>query len=354
MAVRTLKPTSAGRRFQTILAFDEITKVGPEKSLVVTKKRSGGRNSLGRITTRHIGGGHKRKIRLIDFRREKFGVPAKVAAIEYDPNRSARIALLHYRDGEKRYILAPHGLKVDDTVVSGPTADILPSWIEKRRVLEVEWGADVDHFTPQATGTLPFTRDPNRITCVFAGAFRSWHGVVHLAAALARLHAGGDHRFVAVLIGVFQAIAILPGVSRSGTTISVGLMSHLRRDIATTFSFLIAVPAVAGAVLLTAKDMIETDAKVESYGALAVGIAVSFIVGCLALSWLLRIVKHFSFIFLVCQRDIQSLVPFRHGARTALGTTAGPAQVARGTCQAAELVIGADRPPVSIVRSLSP
>jgi len=123
MAVRTLKPTSAGRRFQTILTFDEITKVGPEKSLVVTKKRSGGRNALGRITTRHIGGGHKRKIRLVDFRREKFGVPAKVAAIEYDPNRSARIALLHYRDGEKRYMLLPHGLKVGDVVVSGPEAE---------------------------------------------------------------------------------------------------------------------------------------------------------------------------------------------------------------------------------------
>ena len=118
MAIRILKPTSAGRRFQTILAFDEITKTRPEKGLVVTKKRTGGRNALGRITTRHIGGGHKRKIRLIDFRREKFGVPAKVAAIEYDPNRSARIALLHYRDGEKRYILAPHGLRVADTVVS--------------------------------------------------------------------------------------------------------------------------------------------------------------------------------------------------------------------------------------------
>jgi large subunit ribosomal protein L2 len=118
-------PTSAGRRFQTVLSFDEITATRP-KGLVVTKKRSGGRNSLGRITTRHIGGGHKQKIRLIDFRREKFGVPARVAAIEYDPNRSARIALLHYRDGEKRYILAPHGLKVDDTVVSGPAADILP------------------------------------------------------------------------------------------------------------------------------------------------------------------------------------------------------------------------------------
>jgi large subunit ribosomal protein L2 len=126
MAVRTLKPTSAGRRFQTVLSFDEITKTRPEKALVVTKKRTGGRNALGRITTRHIGGGHKRKIRLIDFRREKFGVPAKVVAIEYDPNRSARIALLHYRDGEKRYILAPHGLAVEATVLSGPGADILP------------------------------------------------------------------------------------------------------------------------------------------------------------------------------------------------------------------------------------
>ena len=126
MAVRTLKPTSAGRRFQTVLTFDEITKVRPEKGLVVTKKRSGGRNAQGRITTRHIGGGHKRKIRLVDFRREKFGIPAKVAAIEYDPNRSARLALLHYRDGEKRYIIAPLGLRVDDTVMSGPNADVLP------------------------------------------------------------------------------------------------------------------------------------------------------------------------------------------------------------------------------------
>ena len=126
MAVRTLKPTSAGRRFQTILTFDEITKVGPEKSLVVTKKRSGGRNALGRITTRHIGGGHKRKIRLVDFRREKFGVPAKVAAIEYDPNRSARIALLHYLDGAKAYIIAPARLRVGAMVESGPTADIKP------------------------------------------------------------------------------------------------------------------------------------------------------------------------------------------------------------------------------------
>jgi large subunit ribosomal protein L2 len=126
MPVRTLKPTSPGRRFMTLLTFDEITKRTPEKRLLVTKKRSGGRNAQGRITTRHIGGGHKRKIRLVDFRRDKAGIPAKVAAIEYDPNRSARLALLFYRDGEKRYIIAPLGLKVGDTVMSGTTADILP------------------------------------------------------------------------------------------------------------------------------------------------------------------------------------------------------------------------------------
>jgi large subunit ribosomal protein L2 len=126
MAVKSLKPTSPGRRFMTILTFDEITKTEPEKRLTVTKKRTGGRNSYGRITTRHIGGGHKRKIRLVDFRRDKAGIPARVAAIEYDPNRSARLALLYYRDGEKRYIIHPVGLKVGDTVVSGPNADILP------------------------------------------------------------------------------------------------------------------------------------------------------------------------------------------------------------------------------------
>jgi large subunit ribosomal protein L2 len=126
MPVKSLKPTSAGRRFMTLLTFDEITKTEPEKRLTVTKRRTGGRNAQGRITTRHIGGGHKRKIRLVDFRREKLGIPAKVAAVEYDPNRSARLALLHYRDGEKRYIIAPLGLKVGDTVMSGPGADILP------------------------------------------------------------------------------------------------------------------------------------------------------------------------------------------------------------------------------------
>jgi large subunit ribosomal protein L2 len=126
MAVRTLKPTSPGRRFMTLLTFDEITKTEPEKRLTFTKKRTGGRNAQGRITTRHIGGGHKRKIRIVDFRREKLGIPAKVASVEYDPNRSARIALLHYRDGEKRYIIAPLGLKPGDILMSGPQADILP------------------------------------------------------------------------------------------------------------------------------------------------------------------------------------------------------------------------------------
>jgi large subunit ribosomal protein L2 len=126
MPIKTLKPTSAGRRFMTRLTFDEITRDHPEKSLTATKKRTGGRNAAGRITTRHIGGGHKRKLRLVDFRREKLGIPARVATIEYDPNRSARLALLHYRDGEKRYILAPVGVKVGDTLSSGPAADILP------------------------------------------------------------------------------------------------------------------------------------------------------------------------------------------------------------------------------------
>jgi len=126
MAIKSYKPTSAGRRHQTCSTFEEITKTTPEKSLLVSQTKSGGRNSFGRITARHIGGGHKQKYRIIDFRREKTSIPAKVASIEYDPNRSARIALLHYVDGEKRYILAPHDLKVGDTVVSGPEADIKP------------------------------------------------------------------------------------------------------------------------------------------------------------------------------------------------------------------------------------
>src|ERR1035437_4745039 len=126
MAIKSYKPTSAGRRHQTCSTFEEISTTKPEKSLLVSQTKSGGRNSLGRITSRHIGGGHKQKFRIIDFRREKTSIPAKVASIEYDPNRSARIALLHYVDGEKRYILAPLDLKVGDTVISGPEADIKP------------------------------------------------------------------------------------------------------------------------------------------------------------------------------------------------------------------------------------
>ena len=124
MAIKTHKPTSPGRRFQTFSSFEEITRKRPEKSLLRALKRTGGRNVLGRMTNRHRGGGHKRQYRAIDFRRDKDGIPARVAAIEYDPNRSARIALLHYADGEKRYILAPLGLEVGDRVVSGPRAEI--------------------------------------------------------------------------------------------------------------------------------------------------------------------------------------------------------------------------------------
>ena len=126
MGVKKLKPTSPGRRFQTVSDFETITKSKPEKSLLAKQKRSSGRNAYGRITSRHRGGGHKRRYRVIDFRRTKDGIPAKVAAIEYDPNRNARIALLHYVDGEKRYILAPVKIEVGDMLESGSSADIRP------------------------------------------------------------------------------------------------------------------------------------------------------------------------------------------------------------------------------------
>lgn len=126
MALISRKPTSAGRRFQTATDFAEITRSEPEKSLLRPLKKSGGRNSYGRVTAYHRGGGHKRRYRLIDFKRNKLEVPAKVATIEYDPNRTTRIALLHYVDGEKRYILAPQDLRVGDMVVSSATADIKP------------------------------------------------------------------------------------------------------------------------------------------------------------------------------------------------------------------------------------
>jgi large subunit ribosomal protein L2 len=126
MAIKSFKPYTASRRFVTLLEKREVTKQQPEKSLLEPRKRSGGRNAHGEITIWHRGGGHKRQYRLVDFRRDKLGIPAKVAAIEYDPNRSARLALLHYQDGEKRYILQPLGLEVGMTVVAGEGADILP------------------------------------------------------------------------------------------------------------------------------------------------------------------------------------------------------------------------------------
>jgi len=124
MAIKTYKPTSPGRRFQTCSDFEEITASVPEKSLLRPLRKSGGRNANGRMTSRHIGGGHKRRYRIIDFRRDKLDIPARVASIEYDPNRSARIALLNYVDGEKRYILAPDKIAVGDVVISGERADI--------------------------------------------------------------------------------------------------------------------------------------------------------------------------------------------------------------------------------------
>jgi len=126
MPIKKYKPTSPGRRFMSVIVDEELTKKEPEKSLLEPLKRSSGRNTYGRITSRHRGGGHKRKYRVIDFKRNKLGVPAKVAAIEYDPNRSSRIALLHYADGEKRYILAPLGLKTGDQVISDDVTDVKP------------------------------------------------------------------------------------------------------------------------------------------------------------------------------------------------------------------------------------
>lgn len=124
MAIKIYRPTSAGRRNTSVSTFEEITRSKPERSLLAPLRRKAGRNNRGVVTTRHQGGGHKRRYRIIDFRREKFNIPGRVDSIEYDPNRTARIALIVYTDGEKRYILAPNGLKVGDTVVSGQTADI--------------------------------------------------------------------------------------------------------------------------------------------------------------------------------------------------------------------------------------
>lgn len=126
MAVKKYKPTTPGQRGMTGYAFEEITKDKPERSLLVPSRKSGGRNVYGRVTVRHRGGGHRRHIRIVDFKRDKRGIPARVAAIEYDPNRTARLALLNYADGEKRYIIAPLDLRVGDTIMSGPGSDIRP------------------------------------------------------------------------------------------------------------------------------------------------------------------------------------------------------------------------------------
>ena len=126
MGVKKYKPVTPSLRGMTGSTFEEITKTKPERSLIKPLRKSGGRNMYGRITVRHRGGGHKRHIRIVDFKRKKHGIPAKVSAIEYDPNRSARLALLFYADGEKRYIIAPLDLRVGDTIVSGPEAEVRP------------------------------------------------------------------------------------------------------------------------------------------------------------------------------------------------------------------------------------
>ena len=148
MAIRSRKPTSPGRRFQTTSDFAEITKVTPEKALLSSLSKSGGRNVYGRKTSRHRGGGHKRAYRMVDFTRNKDGVTAKVAAIEYDPNRTCRIALLHYADGEKAYILAPKGLNVGDHVSSGHGSDIKPGNALPLRSFAMFWGRLIRIETP--------------------------------------------------------------------------------------------------------------------------------------------------------------------------------------------------------------
>ena len=155
MPLRKRKPTSAGRRFQSVSDFSEITRSKPERSLVVPKPRTGGRNSYGRKTARHRGGGHKQQYRIIDFKRDKDGVPAKVAAIEYDPNRNARIALLHYYDGEKRYILAPASVGVGDVLQSGQGSDIRPGNALPLRYIPVGSTSTTSSCVPARAGRWP-------------------------------------------------------------------------------------------------------------------------------------------------------------------------------------------------------
>jgi large subunit ribosomal protein L2 len=154
MALRKRKPTSAGRRFQTVSDFADITKSTPEKSLLSPKPSTGGRNSYGRISSRHRGGGHKQQYRIIDFKRNKDGIDAKVAAVEYDPNRNARIILLHYLDGEKRYILAPRGVQVGDRLMSGQGAEIRPGNALPMRYIPVGTTVHNVEFKPGGGGKM--------------------------------------------------------------------------------------------------------------------------------------------------------------------------------------------------------
>jgi large subunit ribosomal protein L2 len=154
MGIRKRKPTSPGRRFQTVSDFSELTRSEPEKSLLAKKSKTGGRNSYGRKTSRHRGGGHKQQYRVIDFKRTKDGVPAKVASIEYDPNRTCRIALLHYLDGEKRYILAPKDVVVGDTIQSGHGAEIRPGNAMALRYIPVGTVVHNVEFKPGAGGKM--------------------------------------------------------------------------------------------------------------------------------------------------------------------------------------------------------
>src|SRR5438105_13184760 len=156
MPLRKRKPTSAGRRFQTVADFAEITRDRPERSLVGPKPKTGGRNSYGRKTARHRGGGHKQQYRIVDFRRDKDGIPAKVAAIEYDPNRNARIALLHYRDGEKRYILAPARVGVGDLLQSGHGSEIRAGNALQLRYIPV--GTTVHNVEPKPGAAVKLAR----------------------------------------------------------------------------------------------------------------------------------------------------------------------------------------------------
>ena len=144
MPLKTFKPRTPTQRFKTVIDFANLSKKKPEKSLIVSKKRSSGRNAQGRITMRRRGGGHKKKLRIIDFKRDKFNIPAKVAAIEYDPNRSARIALLHYADGEKRYILYPQDLEVGATVISGDRVEVAPGNV--MQIKNIPLGLDIHNI----------------------------------------------------------------------------------------------------------------------------------------------------------------------------------------------------------------